>query len=195
MLQGPNSAEPLNGRGHELISALKDAGISFEHGLSEDEVAALQGIFGFRFPPDLKCLLQCAMPVGEKFPNWRGSQTQLEITLGWPMEGLCFDVEHNKFWIESWRSRPANTEDALTLVRKLCREAPRLVPIYMHRFIPDEPMLVGNPVFSVHQSDIIVYGNDLPSYFQREFGIHLPMWATKTKRAIRFWDVIVDFNN
>jgi hypothetical protein len=37
--------------------------------------------------------------------------------------------------------------------------------------IPDDPHLEGNPVFSVHQADIIYYGHDLEDYLRHEFGL------------------------
>ena len=50
------------------------------------------------------------------------------------------------------------------------------------------PFQNGNPVFSVHQTDIIRYGNDLVGYVHNEFGVPLPDWAAKEPRPIRFWD-------
>jgi hypothetical protein len=46
-----------------------------------------------------------------------------------------------------------------------------LVAVYGHRYIPAEPGLAGNPVFSIHQSDVIVYGSSLASYLAAEFGV------------------------
>lgn len=48
-------------------------------------------------------------------------------------------------------------------------KVPKLIPIYSHRYIPSEPQEAGNPVFSVHQTDIIYYGENLLSYLQVEF--------------------------
>lgn len=54
--------------------------------------------------------------------------------------------------------------------------------------MPDEPELPGNPVFSVHQTDIIQYGSDLADYLRNEF--HLPGQeeGPRQPRSIRFWD-------
>jgi hypothetical protein len=65
----------------------------------------------------------------------------------------------------------------------------QLIPIYRHRMMPDEPLSPGNPVFSVHQTDIIHYGFDLADYLRCEF--NLPgrePWPTQV-RTIRFWDI------
>jgi len=121
--------------------------------------------------------------------------------LDWPAEGICFDIEHNGFRREEWGARPRRSEDAFTVGRAKIGEAPTLIPIYSHRYIPEEPPMAGTPVFSVYQTDIIHYGNDLPSYFAAEFHadpdrlpeyhITCPDWAVKSPRPIRFWDCLL----
>lgn len=54
-------------------------------------------------------------------------------------------------------------------IHELVAAAPRLLPIYSHRYLLAEPCRAGNPVFSVYQSDIIVYGTDLRTYLLHEF--------------------------
>ena len=57
--------------------------------------------------------------------------------------------------------------------------------------IPDRPNTSGNPVFSVHQTDIIYYGCDLRDYFVHEFfsGSEMGVWPidTESMREIEFW--------
>jgi hypothetical protein len=67
--------------------------------------------------------------------------------------------------------------------------APKLIPVFLHRMMPDEPRKAGNPVFSVHQTDIIYYGHDLPDYLRQEFQV--ARWWTRPSepRRIRFWDI------
>jgi hypothetical protein len=126
--------------------------VAFEAGLSDSEVEAVQDRFGFHFPPDLRAFLQTALPVGERFPNWRsGNVTSLRKWLDLPLAGVCFDVEHNAFWLQDWGPRPASLDEALSICQALVANAPRLIPIYSHRFMPDEPRDAGNPVFSVHR--------------------------------------------
>jgi len=58
--------------------------------------------------------------------------------------------------------------------------------------IPDRPHLSGNPVFSVHQTDIICYGTDLRDYFLHEFlCVNLGWWPMfdDSIRRIEFWDL------
>jgi hypothetical protein len=55
--------------------------------------------------------------------------------------------------------------------------------------LPDRPNLPGNPVLSVHQTDIIYYGFDLEDYFRNEFGLpNRKPWPAAI-RPIEFWDV------
>ncbi|MFZ5439189.1 MAG: hypothetical protein ACOZQL_04230 [Myxococcota bacterium] len=60
--------------------------------------------------------------------------------------------------------------EALSRARTLLAHAPKLVPVFGHRFLVTEPLRAGNPVLSVYQSDIIVYGNSLADDLAHEFG-------------------------
>ena len=51
------------------------------------------------------------------------------------------------------------------------KAAPRLIPVFGHRMMPAEPHQTENPVFSIHQADIICYGFDLADYLRREFNL------------------------
>lgn len=164
--------------------------IEFEAGLSDAEVIRAESTFGFRFPPDLRAFLQTALPQGPAFPDWRsGNLTELREWLDEPRQGILFDIQHNDFWLPEWGQRPASLGDACETATKLIQAAPKLIPIYKHRMMPDEPHLPGNPVFSVHQTDIIVYGLDLYRYLHLEFGLHVEGGDQVNPRAIRFWDI------
>jgi hypothetical protein len=150
---------------------LSAAGVTFEPGLTADEILAIEGHYGFRFPADLRAFLEYALPVSRGWVNWRdGDPRDIQKRLDWPLEGICFDVEHNDFWWESWGTKPAAVSDACAIVKHALASAPRLIPICSHRYMPDCPLDSGNPVFSVYQTDIIYYGKDLMDYFCNEFG-------------------------
>ena len=55
--------------------------------------------------------------------------------------------------------------------------------------MPAEPATSGNPVFSVHQTDIIVYGVDLEDYLRKEFDLPRREPPSNPPAAIPFWDV------
>jgi hypothetical protein len=164
--------------------------IEFDAGLSVEEVAKVESRFGFRFPPDLRAFLQTALPRGEQFPDWRsGEESALRDWLDLPRQGILFDIEHNGFWLSEWGPQPKSLEEAFRIASALVAAAPKLIPIFLHRMMPDEPHLAGNPVFSVHQTDIIYYGFDLADYLRHEF--HRPgrePWPEQV-RSIRFWDL------
>ena len=94
----------------------------------------------------------------------------------------------------SWGVKPSNLAEALQVAQKEVSRAPVLIPVYSHRYIPSEPELVSNPVYSVYQTDIIYFGYDLAGYFHMEFNVPKPKWAAKSPRAIRFWEDLIEDN-
>ncbi len=164
--------------------------VELDEGLSDDEIAHAEARYGIRFPTDLRELLKTALPRGEGFPNWRsGEEAMLRDWLEMPLEGVLFDVEHNDFWLPEWGPRPETLDEALRHAGELVAAAPRLIPIYMHRMIAGEPCREGNPVFSVHQTDIIHYGFDLADYLRHEFELPDREPWPAVVRPIRFWDI------
>jgi hypothetical protein len=163
--------------------------IGFAEGLSDAEVAATEERFGFRFPLDLREFLQTALPVGPQFPDWRsGSHEVLKEWLEWPIESVLTDVQNNsRCWLPEWGERPDQPADAVALVSRLLEEAPRLIPVYSHRMMPDSPSAPGNPVFSVYGADIICYGVDLETYWRVEFLLPGGEDRKVEERSIEFW--------
>ena len=165
-------------------------GVFFAHGLTDTEIVNLEERHGFRFPPDLRGFLQTALPVGSLFPDWRSlDDSTVRERLSWPEHGILFDVESNSFWLPEWGPRPVSIEDAKEIARHYIRQAPKLIPVYSHRMMPETPHLAGNPVLSVYQTDIIYYGFDLDDYFRHEFGLpKRKPWPSEI-RPIAFWEV------
>jgi hypothetical protein len=175
-----------------LIDQLGEQGVLFEPGLSDDEVESVEDLYGFRFPPDLRKLLQYALPVSEGFPNWRrGPVAALRASLSWPVKGILFEVEHHNFWLPSWGNQPSAPGDALALAQRHLAAVPLLIPVYAHRYLPAEPRQAGNPVFAVAGTDVIYAGSDLASWFAADFGVPCPRWAVTTPHSIAFWDDLV----
>ena len=183
----------------QLVGALQARNIHFAPGLTNKEVASTEALYGFRFPPDLRMLLQYALPVSEGFVNWREHS---EEVIGWRVEdpflGLLTSVEQG-FWVRHWGKRPNDVAAALTRAQEWMQKAPRLIPVYRSRYLPAVPCEVGNPVLSVWCSDIIYYGYNLADYFVREFearGTEFPPLAhpdtiATTPRPIWFWDAVM----
>ena len=145
---------------------------------------------------DLAELLRYALPSGGRFPNWRDPfSDEIAKSLAWPLDGMCFDIEHDAFWMPEWGERPEPLEQACAIAREAVRSAPVLIPIFGHRYMPATPSRGGNPVFSVHQTDIIFYGYDLPDYLHKEFGVpnpfEVPEWPLP---EIEFWTRLEELN-
>jgi hypothetical protein len=151
----------------DVVASLQNNGVEFEAGLTDSEVVAAESRFSFRFPPDMRAFLQAGLPCNDDFPDWRdGDEARLHEWLDLPRRGILFDIEHNGFWLKEWGQRPQQVDEAIRIASELVASTPKLIPVYKHRMIPSEPHLAGNPVFSVHQTDIIYYGLDLRDYLR-----------------------------
>ncbi|QDT88969.1 hypothetical protein Pan161_05880 [Gimesia algae] len=170
---------------------MQNRGVHFGPGLTDQEVEQIETTFGFCFPPDLRAFLQIALPVSLKtagnrqpFPDWRaGNQSDLQKRFDGPWEGMVFDIEQNAFWLDEWGIKPDELQDAIDIAHRYVSQAPTLIPVYSHRYIPATPSEAGNPIFSVHQTDIIYYGQNLWDYIEQEFGEHEEGWYAGERYA------------
>ncbi|MFI6021229.1 hypothetical protein ACIBCP_26765 [Streptomyces sp. NPDC051287] len=153
---------------------------AFEPGLTDAEFSRIEGEFGFEFAEDHRSFLAAGLPVNipprdgqtwsRPWPEWRsGDSDSLLEQLAWPVEGVLLDVGHHTFWHEGWGERPADGTAALETARHHLAEAPVLVPVYAHRYLPAGRGSFGHPVLSMWQTDIIYYGLDLADYMHQEF--------------------------
>jgi hypothetical protein len=177
-------------------TTLEQAGVKFARGLSEAEAQQVESTYQFRFPPDLRAFLMHALPVSDGWPNWRDApKREILRMLDWPLEGMLFDIESNSFWPEEWGTKPDSLHAAFAVAKSNVAQAPKLIPVYSHRYIPDTPEDTGNPVFSVYQTDIIQYGADLCNYLENEFHSYFktPRFHYKEPiRQIAFWSWLVE---
>lgn len=179
-----------------LIEILKEKGIAFEKGLDLQEYGKIEALYGIKFPPDLKEFLTIGLPVSKGFVNWRDmSEANIESIrerLNWPLDGVIFDVENNVFWYSKWGCKPKKIEDAIEICKYEIKKVPKLIPIFSHRYIPSQPHESCNPVFSVYQTDIIYYGENLTDYLKREFNVaDYRDVDSKAIKEIRFWSEIM----
>jgi len=173
-----------------LIAFLRLRGVSFEPGLSDAEIKNAERTYGFVFPPDLRLLLQTALPVSEGFVNWRSDSPEKIVSkLDWPLEGMLFDIENSDFWYPKWGEKPQSLAQRFEVAKTYYATVPRLIPIFSHRYIPAAPHEAGNPVFSVYQTDIIHYGDDLDSYLRNEFDERGS--DIRNPKNIEFWTDLV----
>jgi len=165
-------------------------------GYTRMELEGAQERYGVRFPPDLIALLLVRQPANGY--NWAAEDPRIRTMLDWPFDMLRFGVEDG-FWWPGWGDRPTAPDERAAVLRSALAAAPRLIPIYSHRFLPETPNEAGNPVFSMHGFDTIYYGANLDEYFAREFGgrgvigpvRHIPFWSDLVERfdlAYAFYD-------
>lgn len=170
---------------------LEKAGVIFDSGLTETEVLQAENCYQFKFPLDLKEFLMFALPVSKGFMNWRNlDDPKINQMFEWVYEGFYFDIEHADFWLNEWGEKPSDLQKAFSIAKQKIDEAPKLIPICGHRYIPAVPHESNNPVFSVYQTDIIYYGNNLWNYFENEFSFYFEPSSNsldQTFKEIDFW--------
>jgi hypothetical protein len=161
-------------------------------GYSQSELDEAQAKYGLVFPPDLIELFRDRRPVLGY--DWRTDDKEIREMLAWPLEGLLFDVESGYLWWPEWGKRPETVEARTQVLTDVVSKAPKLIPLFSHRYLPSEPSLAGNPVLSIYQSDMIYYGANLKDYFERELtGSRRPL--PQPIRRIRFWSDFVERNH
>lgn len=145
-------------------------------GLTNEEYERIELEFSFEFADDHRAFLAAGLPLNLPaqracWPEWRfGRPDALRKQLALPVEGVLFDVAHNEVWHHSWGERPADDPGAaLQTARLHLARAPRMVPVYSHRYLPAGRGTSGHPVLSIWQTDIIYYGTDLIDYVHQEF--------------------------
>lgn len=169
------------------------AGTRWTCDLAERDIDEIERRWGLAFPADYRLFLrslhatdrprigalyrggnELVPAVGPGVYHWLRDEAAIGAALEDVVQGLVFDVENNALWPEEWGRRPSDPGEGERVVRARVAAAPKLAPIFMHRALVIEPRVSGNPVLSIHQSDIIVYGGDLRSYLLTEFAALLP---------------------
>ncbi|WP_286930655.1 MULTISPECIES: hypothetical protein [Aeromicrobium] len=169
------------------IERLRAAGVRIDQGLSDQEVSRVQDRFNFVFGPEHREFIQSAVPVGGSWPDWRnGSDEDLRALLDWPVEGALFDVHNSGFWPVSWGDAPDGRDERERRARSHLVRVPRLVPLFSHRYLASDPQFCPGPVFSVYQTDVVFYGDNILDYVAHEFSVpplqpshrtHVPFWS------------------
>ncbi len=173
------------------VEALSRAGVELASGLSTIELASAEDAVGCRFPDDLRALLAVCLPLGDQYPNWRDPTSDaIRSRMDDPASGLIFDVRHNGLWAPSFGPMPDSNDDRVDMAKRALELVPPLIPLFGHRYIPTDPTTAGNPVLSVMQADIIVYGANLAEYWHHEFSRWEP--PTEPVRSVTFWSWFVD---
>jgi hypothetical protein len=150
-------------------------------GLTDEEFTRIERDYDLEFADDHRAFLASGLPLNrpqgtgqtrvKPWPDWRdGAPGDLRQQLGWPVEGALFDVENNALWHPSWGQRPIELSQALRTARVFLAQAPTMIPVYAHRYLPAGRGTHGYPVLSMYQTDIIIYGANLAQYIDYELG-------------------------
>lgn len=177
----------------QSIQRLRAGGVQLDRGLSDEEVSRVQDRFNFVFGPEHREFIQSAVPVGKWWLDWRNDTDEdLRGRLDWPLEGVLFDVRNNDFGPASWGDRPDAKDDREREARAHLDGVAVLIPVFSHRYLTSEPELSPSPVFSVYQTDVIFYGDNLVNYLAHEFHFgplhpsertHVPFWSDLAEGA------------
>lgn len=153
-------------------------------GLTDAEFARIEGEYGFEFADDHRAFLAAGLPVNSPFepepgvwyawekpwPEWRdGDPAELRERFNRVVEDVLSAVQNHGHWGRAWGARPDTPEAAVAVARRLLAEAPTMVPVYAHRYLPAGRGTFGHPVLSMWGTDIIYYGADLVDYVNYEF--------------------------
>jgi hypothetical protein len=161
-------------------------------GLTDRELEGVQAKFGFEFADDHRAFLSVALPVWTAdhdddpdkaswgWPNWRDLNSEaLRRLVEWPATAALADIRDGH-WPDGWGRRPTAAEDVEGEAERMLARAPRMVPVYAHRYLPAGRGTWGHAVLSIHHlTDIVVYGLDLPDYIDHEFRepiVTVPFW-------------------
>ncbi len=167
-------------------------------GLTDSEFDSIESRYNFRFADDHRAFLAAGLPVDEPgesgwrgWPDWRHDDPDvLGALLAQPAEGVLFDVEHNGFWHPAWGDRPTDPIRRLEIARRGLGDAPQLVPVFGHRFLPGIAGQWGHPVLSIVQTDAIYYGLDLSDYLRHEF-LRQASDLDSAHATVPFWNYLL----
>lgn len=156
----------------ESLDLLKAHSVEFENGLTINEIVQIEKVYNIVFPDSLREFLMTVLPISEGFYNWRNMEHRnvdyIKRIISQPIKYIQ-DMPKEIYWCDDWGQEPENEVDLKEEVLKRLKKAPKLVPIFSHRYMPIITM-ENPPILSIHGVDIIYYGKDLEDYFKVEFG-------------------------
>lgn len=131
-------------------------------GLSEEAIIDIEGQLGFSMPPDFRYYLaNTSEPAHADGFSWRNfEKTKYDERVKHLLDGVLFDLENSALWLKRWGQRPNSREDAINRVVEDFQSWPKLLPFW-GGYLPASPCEAGNPVFSIHQTDIIYVGANI----------------------------------
>lgn len=158
-------------------------------GLSDEEIDSIEKQWSLRFPPDYRLflkILHCLdKPItiatydgdtrkiipcdSSLLPNWQQDAESIKNSYQQLIDDLIYDVLQNNVWKPGWGRKPVTRYGLKQQIEALIAQAPKLIPIYGHRFLLADTCVADNPVLSLHNANIIIYAPDLYHFFCKDF--------------------------
>lgn len=180
-----------------MLEQLKISGVKFEKGLTFEEISKIETIYGIKFPKTLEKFYIQVEPVSNDeygFPKWSDFSfeniAKIKERIQNPMQWLENDVMKFDFWLAKWGEKPSNSLDKIKKFKTIITQAPKLIPLYGHRYIVDLEENDNPPVISTVGQDTIYYAKNLEEYFKTEFlGQQV---SCENQIIIPFWSDIIN---
>jgi hypothetical protein len=176
----------------EIFLILKKNGIKIEKPLSSSEICQIEKVYNIQFPLSLKKFYSIALPVSNGFYNWRNFSSENISNIQSIINTPYFDVYNmaeDVYWNDNWGIEPTEETIKINEVRKRLAKAPKLIPIFSHRYIPE--LYNDPPVISISGVDVVYYGKNLKDYFNVEFGRRKLFLSLNSFKEIPFWSEIM----
>jgi len=156
----------------DIINKLKLKGIKFDKGLTGNEIKIIEERYNIIFPKSLVEFYKLGLPISDGFVNWRDESNEniekIKQKLSRPYDGILWAIKENNFWVDNWDKPKTFAEQKEKFLEEMKNE-PKPIPVYIFRYILSKDGIEDPAVLSMHNSDIIVYGNNLDEYFDNEF--------------------------
>ncbi len=138
-------------------------------GLNEFEIESMEELFGFEFPDDYKSML-LMMNGFDRDEISIDPDEECEDEFGRVLYKYPEDYERTKWRVEELFEYIKYTKEPLEKAGFDTEQIIGFIPLYSNRYLTVFRDKSLSPVISAHQgTDVILYGNSLLEYWEREF--------------------------
>lgn len=176
----------------KIINHMKQIGVRFSSGLTNHTIKTIEEIYEIRFPNSLKKFYKTVLPISTDneeyplFPRWDNLSPKnidfIRQLMNAPYQWLRKDIEKG-FSLSIWEGKT---------IDKLFENAPKLIPIFSHRYMPIIEGVDDPPIISIVGRDTVYYGHNLSEYLEVEFSSKRR--STNNFTYIPFWTEIIEEN-
>jgi hypothetical protein len=153
-------------------------------------VTKVEDYLGCHLPEDVVWLASNITDPDGYILQWTRGVGAIKEFESWVYRGISADVEAG-FWPRAWGTKPNDASQRLAELEQLWPFWPKLLPLTGHRALPLDPPKIGNPIFSIMQTDITYYGYTLADWFEldhadphRDYSL---LHQKEPKRRIAAW--------